>query len=266
MTNNKSAQLWLHSWEHSPVHNQDTAAAKVRRKEVGAFLVDDINIAGAIDELNTRGRNCERPFLVVTPNLTNIAIYQQDQRVRQAYGCADLILADGWPVAVAARWHGHHLALVPGSLLLPAWVAQLETPTNFLVIGGKNGLAITQALHRLSPFVERADYEDSTWSTLSPDLQRLNEHIVLTKPDVLLLLLGSPKQEVLAMAAIEAGFSGLILCLGAAGDFLAQTPKRAPRVIQNAGLEWLHRIAQEPTRLGPRYLKSLKPFFFAIRK
>jgi N-acetylglucosaminyldiphosphoundecaprenol N-acetyl-beta-D-mannosaminyltransferase len=196
-----------------------------------------------------------------------VAIFHEDPRVQEAYRRADLILADGWPIGLAAKWQqNRRLSIVPGSVLLPTWVQKLEKPARFLVVGGKNGLATVQALHSLSDLVEDVGFDDSTWLLGAEDPKKLTGLLESFQPDVLLLLLGSPKQEVLAMAAIEAGFKGLILCLGATGDFLAQIPKRAPELVQRAGLEWLYRITQEPTRLGPRYLKSLKPFLKAIKK
>jgi len=68
------------------------------------------------------------------------------------------------------------------------------------------------------------------------------------------------------MSAIADGFCGVILCIGAAGDFMADMPKRAPKVIRRAKLEWLYRVGQEPARLGPRYLKAVVPFVKTVRK
>lgn len=67
--------------------------------------------------------------------------------------------------------------------------------------------------------------------------------------------LGSPVQELLAQEVLRHGKAvGLGLCIGAALEFAAGTRRRAPGWMQRAGLEWLHRLGQEPRRLGPRYL------------
>lgn len=237
------------------------------RVRIGTFEVDDLTLDETITELNAHLMKPEGSFLVVTPNLTNVAVFHSDVRVRRAYQQANLVLADGWPIKLAARWRNRQsVSLVPGSALLPLWVGQLRQPTRFLVIGGKNGLAISQALYQLSSYVEVAKFEDSQWLDDTASAKRLIHEISKTSPDVVLLLLGSPKQEVLALNAIESGFCGVILCLGAAGDFIAHMPKRAPQGVQRAGLEWLYRITQEPARLGPRYLKAVRPFWQAIKK
>jgi N-acetylglucosaminyldiphosphoundecaprenol N-acetyl-beta-D-mannosaminyltransferase len=47
--------------------------------------------------------------------------------------------------------------------------------------------------------------------------------------------------------------SSLMMGVGAAFDWFAGVKPRAPRAVQSLGLEWLHRVATEPRRLGPRY-------------
>ena len=240
---------------------------RTRRFRVGHLPIDDCEMEEVITRLNSHSASSQRACLVVSPNLTNVAIFKSDIRVQDAYQRADFILADGWPLQLAALANKQSKPpLVPGSELLPAWLRQLTKPTNFLIVGGKNGLAISQALMGSSNFVSSVKFDDGQWQANSEDFARLGGLIDESQPDILLLLLGSPKQEVLAMSAIANGFCGVILCIGAAGDFMADMPKRAPKVIQRAKLEWLYRVGQEPARLGPRYLKALVPFVKTVRK
>ena len=70
-----------------------------------------------------------------------------------------------------------------------------------------------------------------------------------------LLCVGSPRQErVAAAVAVRGRASGLGLCVGASLLFLAGMERRAPLVLQRAGLEWAWRLAQSPGRLARRYL------------
>lgn len=69
-----------------------------------------------------------------------------------------------------------------------------------------------------------------------------------------MLAVGSPRQERLAAAIAEAGGTGVGLCIGAALEFAAGAVARAPVWMQRAGLEWFHRLAQDPRRLARRYL------------
>jgi N-acetylglucosaminyldiphosphoundecaprenol N-acetyl-beta-D-mannosaminyltransferase len=75
--------------------------------------------------------------------------------------------------------------------------------------------------------------------------------------------LGSPKQEKFAWEH-RTRIQAVQLCVGAAFDFIAGTKTRAPRWMQRAGLEWLHRMCSEPTRLGRRYVLGNARFLSLI--
>ena len=72
---------------------------------------------------------------------------------------------------------------------------------------------------------------------------------------LIFLAVGAPRQEMVAQAlaarrtAIGTGF-----CVGASLDFLAGVERRAPALVQRAGMEWAWRLAQNPKRLWRRYL------------
>ena len=69
------------------------------------------------------------------------------------------------------------------------------------------------------------------------------------------LAIGSPQQEIIAQKLKERGkVRGLALCIGAAINFLTGIEQRAPRWMQEAGLEWLYRLTKNPRRLWKRYL------------
>lgn len=74
-------------------------------------------------------------------------------------------------------------------------------------------------------------------------------------PAIIVLAMGMPKQELVALALREAlGQPCLIVCGGAIVDFLAQRFPRAPYWMQRAGMEWVYRLYREPTRLFKRYV------------
>jgi N-acetylglucosaminyldiphosphoundecaprenol N-acetyl-beta-D-mannosaminyltransferase len=71
--------------------------------------------------------------------------------------------------------------------------------------------------------------------------------------------LGCPKQE-LWMAAHRDRLDAVLLGVGAAFDFHAGRIPRAPARWRRLGLEWAHRLLQEPRRLGMRYLGTNSVF------
>lgn len=84
------------------------------------------------------------------------------------------------------------------------------------------------------------------------------------QPDIIWLALGAPKQEMWMRRYAAAVSPALVIGVGAAFDFHAETKKRAPRWMRNVGLEWAHRLGSEPTRLGGRYLKTNTAFLLRV--
>ena len=79
---------------------------------------------------------------------------------------------------------------------------------------------------------------------------RINE----AKPDMLFLAMGSPQKEFWLDRNWERLDVGLAMGVGGSIDVIAGRYPRAPRWMQRAGLEWLHRLGLEPRRMWRRYL------------
>jgi N-acetylglucosaminyldiphosphoundecaprenol N-acetyl-beta-D-mannosaminyltransferase len=95
-----------------------------------------------------------------------------------------------------------------------------------------------------------------------PIADRIND----ARADVVWVGLGAPRQE-LWMAAMQEKLNAPVLVgVGAAFDFLAGLKRQAPAWMQRRGLEWLFRLAQEPRRLGPRYLRYNPAFALAVAR
>jgi N-acetylglucosaminyldiphosphoundecaprenol N-acetyl-beta-D-mannosaminyltransferase len=83
-------------------------------------------------------------------------------------------------------------------------------------------------------------------------------------PELLVLCMGMPRQELLAGRLLEDGFAGVIVCGGGWADFYSGVKKRAPLWMRRLSLEWLHRLTREPARLGKRYTVDLLYFFCVL--
>jgi N-acetylglucosaminyldiphosphoundecaprenol N-acetyl-beta-D-mannosaminyltransferase len=88
------------------------------------------------------------------------------------------------------------------------------------------------------------------------ELAALRADLTHTRPDVVWVGLGSPKQEKFMAAHWRDFDAGVLIGVGAAFDFHSGRIRQAPRWIQRSGFEWLFRLGTEPRRLGPRYLKT----------
>lgn len=90
----------------------------------------------------------------------------------------------------------------------------------------------------------------------------LRAEIARTRPDVIWVGLGSPKQERFMAQHWRELETGVLIGVGAAFDFHSGRVRQAPRWMQRSGFEWLFRLATEPRRLGWRYLRT-NPLFVA---
>jgi N-acetylglucosaminyldiphosphoundecaprenol N-acetyl-beta-D-mannosaminyltransferase len=207
-----------------------------------------------------RGAACR---YVVTPNVDHAVIFQTSERLRDAYAAASLVLADGAPVVLASRLLGRSLPeRVAGSDLAPALFARVTaaSPLKVFLLGAAPGVAERAAVN-----IERRWPGVEVVGTLSPPLGfehdaaengRILAAIAAVQPDVLLVGLGAPKQELWVHAHADRIDARLALCIGATIDFMAGEKRRAPHWMRRVGLEWLHRLATEPRRLAMRYLRD----------
>lgn len=200
---------------------------------------------------------------VVTPNVDHAVLLAEHAGLQQAYAEASLVLADGAPVVLASRLVGRPLPeRVAGSDLVPRLfdAAQDRGALKVFLLGGMPGVADRAAknIEERWPCVEVV-------GTASPPIgferdpaqnKELLSTIAAAQPDLLLVGLGAPKQELWVCEHRHEIAAPVALCIGATIDFLAGERKRAPRWMCRCGLEWLYRALGEPRRLGRRYARD----------
>jgi N-acetylglucosaminyldiphosphoundecaprenol N-acetyl-beta-D-mannosaminyltransferase len=214
--------------------------------------------------LDLPGKRCR---YVVTPNADHSVMLQENDGLRRAYADADLVLADGMPVVLASRLLRRPLPeRVAGSDLVPALLdaAHVDRPLRVYLFGGAPHVT-KQAARNIEtrwPAV-RVVGTDSPPPGFERD-ERQNRSILRriaeVKPDVLIVGLGCPKQELWVYQHRDKIAARFALCVGATIDFLAGEKRRAPVWMQRLGLEWLHRLATEPRRLFRRYARNAYVF------
>lgn len=212
----------------------------------------------------------ERPGAVqyvVTPNVDHVVMFQEHAGLRSAYAEAGLVVADGFPVVLASRWLGRPLPeRVAGSDLVPALLREgtQRGDLSVYLLGAAAGVAERAALN-----IERQYAGVRVVGTYSPPLgfekdpcenRRILDRIAAARPDVLVVGLGAPKQELWVHAHRSDIRASVALCAGATIDFLAGEKSRAPAWMQSVGLEWLHRLSTEPRRLFRRYARDARIF------
>jgi N-acetylglucosaminyldiphosphoundecaprenol N-acetyl-beta-D-mannosaminyltransferase len=197
----------------------------------------------------------------VTPNVDHAVMYQHSEPLRKAYADASLVLADGMPVLWASRLLRRPLPQrVPGSDLVPALFQSAQQPLTVYLLGAAPGVA-----ERAAWQIERRWPQVRVVGSYSPPLgferdERENLEILArirtSRPDVLIVGLGAPKQELWLQAHRDQIAAPVALAVGATIDFLAGEKARAPRWMRRIGLEWVHRLFTEPRRLAARYARD----------
>lgn len=93
------------------------------------------------------------------------------------------------------------------------------------------------------------------------DKDKIMQEIISLSPDLILIALGVPNQELLINKYIEKAKKGVFIGVGGTFDVLSGCKKRAPKLFIKLNLEWLYRIICEPTRLK-RFIQNNIVFMF----
>jgi N-acetylglucosaminyldiphosphoundecaprenol N-acetyl-beta-D-mannosaminyltransferase len=175
-------------------------------------------------------------------------------------GCS-LVLPDGMPLVWVSKLLGCPLAdRVTGVDLVPR-LAELAARKGYgvFLLGGKGDVAerARGVLMQKYPNLRIV----GTYAPSEEEMERVDHseivgRVTAAKPEILLVALGNPKQE--KWIWLHRKRLGVPVAMGVGGSFeiIVGDVVRAPRWVQHCGLEWAMRLVQEPSRLGPRYLRD----------
>lgn len=250
----------------APREKRDPSPGR-QQVRLGHLWIDALSFEEALREIEALVRS-GTGGCVFTPNVDHVVTAEGDEAFRAAYGQANLSLADGQPLVWSSRMLGTPLpARVAGSdLVWPLMELAARRSWRVYLLGGEPGVA-EEAAARLerelglhvagvdAPVVELDGPPGVTDGAI--------ERVRAARPDLALVALGAPKQERWIHRALPRIRPAVAMAVGASLDFLAGRVRRAPRWMARAGLEWAFRLAQEPRRLGRRYLLK-DPRFLVI--
>ncbi len=221
-----------------------------------------------IDVLIKENRNS----YVVTPNVDHIIQLEDGGELVEAYKNADLILADGQPLIWISRWYGTPIKeKISGSDLFPRLCERAaKKGYRMFFLGAAEGVAKKAAdnlimrfpgLQIVGTYSPRKGFEQD-----KVEMYKIQKMIRNSKPHILIVALGCPKQELFIFHNKDMLGVPISLGLGASLDFEAGIIKRAPKWMSNCGLEWFFRMLQDPKRLIRRYLiNDMRIFRLAIK-
>jgi len=183
---------------------------------------------------------------------------RRDQNLTTIFKNAFLVVPDGMPTVWMGRLQGHSIARVfgPDLMLSVLQDARLRDATHYLY-GGNEGVAecLREKLVSKCPGIKIVGtycppFRPLTWN----EEQALLVEIDHLQPDIIWVGLGTPKQEKFMAEYLPKTKVTLMIGVGAAFDFHTGRIKDSPDWVKRIGLQWVHRLLQEPSRLWRRYL------------
>jgi N-acetylglucosaminyldiphosphoundecaprenol N-acetyl-beta-D-mannosaminyltransferase len=201
-----------------------------------------------------------------------VMVCDEDPELREAVLNASLTVPDGQPLVWAMNALGGDLdERVYGPELMARYCERgATTGTRMYLYGGRNQGALVQLalnLRQRFPGVKIV----GGYSPPFRDLTEEEEDAIVaemngSKADVIWVGVGAPKREKWMAAMRDRLDAPVLVGVGAAFDFHAGLVPQAPVWMQSSGLEWLYRLAQEPRRLGPRYVRYNPRFITGFAK
>jgi N-acetylglucosaminyldiphosphoundecaprenol N-acetyl-beta-D-mannosaminyltransferase len=230
------------------------------RTDVLGVGFDDVTVSEAAKRAAEMISGGERGY-VVTPNPEIVWMCRRNPELKEAINCASLVLADGVGVTLGARILGRPLRdRVPGIDFIEALFDLMSlSGDRVFLFGAKPGVAETAAERLLvrHPGLVIAGLCDG-YSGGDDIIAKINK----AAPDLLVVCLGAPKQE-LWMARNATRLSATLCAgLGGALDVFAGAVRRAPSLWRRLGLEWLYRLISDPRRL--RRMSILPLYLLAV--
>lgn len=207
-----------------------------------------------------------RGHWTITANLDHLRRHRCEPIARELIDEADLVVADGTPLVWASRLVGAPLPerIAGSSMIWSICKAASRHRQSVFLLGGDPGVAERAAQVLLGYYTGL-----EIVGTLCPpmgfekdaqELNRIQRHITAAAPQIVLVGLGFPKQDLLIRHLRNVLPHASFIGVGISLSFVAGEVVRAPEWTQRVGLEWAYRLLQEPERLVRRYLVQGVPF------
>lgn len=225
-------------------------------------------VLGTIDRMIAEGK----PSYIVEINTDVLIKMEKDTYLKKIAEKADMSLVDGKPLLWIARWQKRPVKEKISGSDLAYRLCQRAGQRNYsiFILGGAHGVPEKAASNMKKRFpglkIAGVCSPEPGFEKDAARLEELNLQIRKSRPDILFVCLGCPKQEKWVYENYCRCGATVSLCAGAAVDFLAGRVKRAPKWMSNCGLEWFFRFLKEPRRLFRRYFVDDMQIFRLIWK
>jgi N-acetylglucosaminyldiphosphoundecaprenol N-acetyl-beta-D-mannosaminyltransferase len=181
---------------------------------------------------------------------------------------ADLVYCDGYGVRLAARVMNRPM---PHRMTGADWIWGLARMCELAghplyLLGSEPPLAREAAarLQRYYPDLDVTGTHHGFFDLDSPHNERVIEHVIEHRPRIVLVGMGTPKQELWVERYADRLDGAVVWTVGSLFDYVSGHMPRAPRWLADNGLEWIFRLAIEPQRMWRRYLLGNPMFLHRV--
>ena len=238
------------------------------RANVLGVGVHAINVDSAVSLVRQALDSGEKGYVCIT-GVHGVMEAQKEEAFRRLLNNSFLVMPDGMPTVWVGRFQGHRtMGRVFGpDLMLRICRESVAWGTRHFLYGGQEGVAmqLRDNLLRQIPGLHIVGAHTPPILPLS-DIERQDfiDKVAAVQPDVIWVGLSTPKQEKLMAEMLPVLQTKLMFGVGAAFDVHTGRIKDSSDWIKRAGLQWAHRLLQEPRRLWKRYLVNNPKFLVAI--
>lgn len=227
-----------------------------------------VNMEVAIDLAERWIANGKSGYICMT-GVHGVMEAQSNPHLRNVLNNAFINAPDGMPMSWIGWLQGHsQMNRVYG----PDFMANLCQRSvckryRHYLYGGQPGVAqaLKDALQRRFSGLQVVRARTPPFRSLTPEEEvELVKDVRNAKPDILWVGLGTPKQECFMANYVDRLCVPLLVGVGAAFDFHTGRIVESPAWMKRAGLQWLHRLTQDPRRLWRRYLLNNPAFIWQI--
>jgi len=215
-------------------------------------------------DLQARSRAAQ-PFSVDFTNTHIVTLRRREPEFRELTSGVDYFIPDGMPLIWCLNLQGAKLRdRVYGPTFMRECILASPAPFTHYFLGGNE-----ECVTRLKEFFLKQNPSIQIVGTRNgyfkpADEPQIIEEINRLSPDFIWVGLGTPKQQAWIHKYKGQIRRGIVLAVGFAFDVNAGTKPDAPMWMQRYGLTWVHRLASEPLRLGPRYVRHNFWFLFCL--
>ena len=235
----------------------------MQRVKLLGYEIDSFNFQEALMyALNLEKSNSVSQVVTINPEMFETA--QNDSDFAQILRKAELVVPDGIGVKIGLKMLGNSIDRIAG-IDFAKELVRLSAKNNFPValIGAKYEV-VEKAKIKLEREYKNLNivyFHDGYFEDNNIIYNELKEF----KPRLILVALGSPKQEKFINDARNVLGYGLMIGVGGSFDVWSGTVERAPEIFQKLGLEWLYRTIKEPKRFK-RIFPTLPMFLLKVLK